>query len=285
MADVITGNTQTAATKQAAIAALAQKELKQAAFLSQYFTDVSQFAVKGVKSISFPKLSSFTVGERASGVKGEAVALTSTVDTLALDIPAYLQWVIDSNDAVQTTLQWDLESVSRAASAHGRYLDQKLIDAALANGQELTSAVGDVSRDKILEMREFLKKNNAVMNDVALFVAPDQMTALLKVTEFTQAQVFGMAVIPSGLIGRCYGIPVIETNSLTAGQYFMAEKSGLAYGFQRSPAIDEQKDIDYGAAAVKKVMDSLYGVKALQIGQANAGATKSALIVKYNDGV
>jgi hypothetical protein len=285
MADVITGDTQIGATKMDMIAALAQKELKFNAILSQYFSDVSQFAVKGAKSISFPKLSSFTVTERATGVKGEAVALTSTADQLDLNVPAYLQWVIDMNDSVQSSLNWELETVTRAAAAHGRYLDEKLLAAAIATGHELTSGVSDITRNKVLEMREFLVKNTANMSQVALFVGADQMTALLKIDEFTRADMFGAAVNQTGVIGRVYGIPVVEHIGLTTGQYFMAEKAGLAFGFQRSPAYGEQDALEYGVGAKRRAMDQLFGVKALQIGQANAGATKSALIIKYNDGV
>ena len=60
MADVAIGNTQVGATKMDVIAAMVQKELKFKAVLSRYFEDVSAFAIKGAKSITFPKLSSFS---------------------------------------------------------------------------------------------------------------------------------------------------------------------------------------------------------------------------------
>jgi len=280
MADVIISNTQAAATKMDYIAAMVQKELKEKAILSGYFTDVSQWAVKGNKSISFPKLTSFTVGERGSGVTLDAQALTATVDKLDLDIPAYIKWIIDTNDSVQSTIEWEVETVLRAASAHGRYVDQKLIEEALAARFEV-SVAGDITRDNVLEMREYVRKNNGDLSQCALFVAVDQMTALLKIDEFSKADVFGQAVIPNGVIGRLYGIPVVEHNLLADGEYFMAEKSALAFGFQRAPAYGEEPAIDYGVGAVKRVMDALYGVKALQIGQALAAPTKSALIAGY----
>lgn len=280
MADVIIANTQTLATKMDYIAQMVQKELKEKAILSGYFTDVSQWAVKGVKSISFPKLTSFVVNERASGMTVDAQALTSSVDKLDLDIPAFIKWIIDTNDSVQSTIEWEVETVLRAASAHGRYLDRKLIDEAMAARFEVTVA-GDITRDNVLEMREYLRKNQADLAQTALFVAPDQMTALLKIDEFTRAEVFGQAVIPNGVIGRLYGLPVVEHNLLTDGEYFMAEKSSLAFGFQKAPAYAEEDAIDYGVGSKKRVMDALYGVKALQIGQANAAPTKSALIAGY----
>ena len=281
MADVIIGNTQTAATKQDMISQLAQKELKAAAIFASYFTDVSNFAVKGNKTISFPKLSSFTVSERGSGLTVDAQAITSTVDTLALDIPAYLKWVVDVNDEVQSTLDWELETVSRAASAHGRYFDGQVRAVVLADAAECAAA-GAIDRDKVLEMRQYLKKNEANMDQVTLFVAADQMTALLKIEEFSRADVYGSPVTQTGLIGRVFGIPVVETNQLNDGEYFMAERGAIAYGFQRSPAYAEESELDYGVGAMKRVMDALYGVKSLQVSAANAPVGRSALMIRFN---
>ena len=72
----VTGNTELLATKQDIIAAAVQRELKERSFLSNFVLDVSGFAGKGMKSISFPKLTSFTVEERASATAGTIQDLT-----------------------------------------------------------------------------------------------------------------------------------------------------------------------------------------------------------------
>jgi hypothetical protein len=257
------GNTQMLATKQDLIAQVAQKELKAAAIFSQYFTDVSNFAVKGSKSISFPKLSSFTVGN------------------LDLNINAYLKWIVDPSDEIQSTLDWELETVSRAAAAHGRYLDAQIRSVVLAEAAECAAA-GSIDRDKVLEMREYLKKNEANMDQVALFVAANQLTALLKIEEFSKADVYGSPVTQTGLLGRVFGVPVVETNALNDGEYFMAERGAIAFGFQRAPAYGEQDSIDTGVGCKLRAMDALYGVKALQVGAANAAPTLSALMIRHN---
>jgi hypothetical protein len=275
------GNTQMLATKQDLIAQVAQKELKAAAIFSQYFTDVSNFAVKGSKSISFPKLSSFTVGNRASGSTIAAQAITATVDKLDLNINAYLKWIVDPSDEIQSTLDWELETVSRAAAAHGRYLDAQIRSVVLAEAAECAAA-GSIDRDKVLEMREYLKKNEANMDQVALFVAANQLTALLKIEEFSKADVYGSPVTQTGLLGRVFGVPVVETNALNDGEYFMAERGAIAFGFQRAPAYGEQDSIDTGVGCKLRAMDALYGVKALQVGAANAAPTLSALMIRHN---
>jgi N4-gp56 family major capsid protein len=280
----IIANTQMAPTKMDLIVAMAQRELKANAQLAGFFSDKSQFAVKGTKSISFPKLSSFSAQDRASGVAGAEQVVTASVDQLLLDKNKQVLWVIDPSDEIQSTLNWELETVKLAASAHGRQFDSDLVAAAMTARTEV-SASGNITRDLVLEMIEYLSKNFANKSQIALFISPAQKTAMLKISEFTQAQIYGNAVIPSGTIGSVYGVPVVEAPILTSAQFFMADKDGLAYGLQKAPAYDEQKAIEYGAGAMKRTLDQLYGVKALQIAQGTAAAGKSALIIGYNDGV
>lgn len=277
-------NAEMAPTKMDLIVAMAQRELKANAQLAGFFSDKSQFAVKGNKSISFPKLSSFTAQDRASGAAGVEQIVSSTADKLDLNKNKQVLWVIDPQDEIQSTLNWELETVKLASSAHGRQFDRDLIDAAMLARTEV-SAAGNITRDIVLEMIEYLSKNFANKSQIALFISPAQKTAMLKIAEFTQAQIFGNMVIPTGTIGQVYGVPVVEAPILSNAEFFMADKDGLAYGLQKAPAYDEQKAIEYGAGAMKRTLDQMYGCKALQIASGNAAAGKSALIIGYNDGV
>lgn len=280
----VISNTQMAPTKMDLIVEAAQRELKANAQLAGFFSDKSMFAKKGTKSVSFPKLTSFTAADRASGVAGAEQIVTATVDTLDLNKNKQVLWVIDPSDEIQSTLMWELETVKLAASAHGRQFDSDLVAAAMAARTEV-SASGNITRDLVLEMIEYLSKNFANKNQIALFISPAQKTAMLKIAEFTTAQIYGNAVIPSGTIGSVYGVPVVEAPILANAEYFMADKDGLAFALQKAPAYDEQKAIEYGAGAMKRTLDQLYGCKALQIEQGTAAAGKSALIIGYNDGV
>lgn len=283
MPDLITGDTQLGATKQDLIAAVVQKELQQKAFLAAQVRDVSQYAVPGAKSISFPKLSSFTVINRASGAAGDAAVLTTTTDKLDLDFNAYVAWIIDSSDKVQSSIDADLEFAARAAAAHARYVDTQII-AELETVGVATTTAGAISRDIFLEMQQSLLQRNGGVLDNTLFVCgPDSRTALLKITEFTQAQVYGNAVIPGGVIGSIYGTPVLVHNGLAANQYFLYDKDGIALGFQKAPSMSEQMANQYGTSAMRKAMDQLFGVKGQQLGVNGVLATESALVVKDNN--
>ena len=235
------------ATKQDIIAAAVLRELKERSFLSNYVMDVSNFAGKGMKSISFPKLTSFTVEERASGVAGSIQDLVSSTDTLDLDKRAFISWLVDANDDIQSTIDFQAEAAIRAAGSHARFVDDKLIEELLATASlNVNGAVpADIDRDSILEMRRYLMENNANMDAVSLIINTSQEESMLKVNEFTRAEVYGSAVIPTGVIGRVYGIPVLIHNSVAlddAGNGFqqalMFDKEACAIGFQRNPSFD-----------------------------------------------
>lgn len=282
MADLITGNTQLSSVKQDLIAAVVQKELAFQAKLTPYFTDVSMFAAPGAKQISFPRLSSFTVIDRASGVQGDASVLTSSVDTMLLDINAYVAWIIDSSDAIQSAIPAQLEFAKRAAAAHGRYVDTQIITELEAVGVPTTTA-GNLTAAVVLEMQETLLENDADPAALALFIAPAQRTVLLQIAEFRNAEIYGQAVIPSGVVGSLYGMPVVVHNGLTAQQYFMAEKSGLAYGFQMGPSYSEQMANEFGSQAKRAVLDQLFGVEGMQKGLKGVLAGQSPLVIKDNN--
>lgn len=279
MADLITGNTQLATTKQDLVAAMVQRELAAQAKLMRTVTDVSTFAVKGAKSISFPKLTSFTITNRASGAQGDASQLTAAVDKLDLDQNAYCAWIIDSFDLAQTTIEAELAFAQRAASAHGRYVDSRIV-ATLEAAGVATATVGAITRDIVLEMREALLTRNANLNALKLVLGVDSESDMLKISQFTEAQIYGSSNVPAGVIGSVYGVEVIVSNLVGANTYYMYESEGIAIGFQRSPQMSEQSANEFGTGAKRVAMDQLFGTKGLQLGVNGVGAAESALIVK-----
>jgi hypothetical protein len=280
MADAIHGSTQLAATKADLVAALVQRELKFQSKLLPFVTDVSQFAVKGAKTISFPRLASFTAVDRASGTAGDATTILSSADQLALDKAAYVAYIVDSQDGIQSVLNYELECAKRAATAHSRYVDEQLIATMESEGEATATVSALITRDVILEMREKFVKQGGMLDACALIVSPEQETAMLKIAEFTQQQIYGSSAVPSGVIGSVYGMPVVMHRGLTSAQYFLSGKDGVAIGFQQSPMMSEQGANEYGAGAKRVAIDQLFGVKALQIAVEGAAAGKSALIIK-----
>lgn len=285
MADVITANTELGVTKQDLIAATVQKELAFAAKLSPFVTDVSVFAVDGMKQISFPKLSSFTVSNRAEGVAGEATALTATVDSLLLDQNAYVSWIIDAMTMKQANIPAQIEFARRAAAAQARYVDSQLISKvrSICASFENVGADVAVTYANLLSMVEKIELADGNTADCAFWVSPTQKKNIMSLDEFKRADVYGQATIPSGVVGEILGIPVLIHNGLASKELFLVEKSAIAIGFQKGAQYGEEGAIEYGVGAVKAAIDQLFGTAGMQLGLKGAAAGKSPLIVGLND--
>lgn len=285
MADLITGNTEIGGTKQALIASLVQKELAFRAKLTPFFTDLSSLAVPGATSVAVPKLSSFTVVDRAEGVYGDASQLSSSNDVLSLDKNAYVSWIIDSMTALQSNIPAQLEFARRAAASQARYVDSVIIDEIRSTAHAFINvgADVDVSYANILTMIKELEENDAAMEDCVWLVSPQQKQAVFQLAEFKNQYQFGQATLPAGVIGQIMGCPVVLHNGLAGKEMFLAEKSGLAYAFQKNASYGEQPEIGYGVGAMKAAIDQLFGVRSMQLGQKGAAAGKSPLIIGLND--
>lgn len=285
MADAVAGNTELGATKQDLIAALVQRELAFQAKLLPLVTDVSAYAVPGSKSISFPKLTSFTVTNRTEGAQGDASALTATVDTLSLNINAYIAWIIDATTKLQSNIQAEVEYAKRAASAHGRYVDSQII-VGLAAGAYSFQNVGtdaDMTYANLLDMQAKYLANNGLMDQGSWIISVSQNTAILGLSQFQSNAAYGEMVIRDGYVKQILGMPVMIHNGLAAKQAFLVGKEGLAVGFQKSPAMSEQPANEFGVGAVRAAMDQLFGYKALESGVSPAASGKSPLILGLND--
>jgi hypothetical protein len=285
------GNTELSATKQEIIAEIAQRALVQQSKFLGTIRDVSNRAVKGASSISFPNYGSlFTVENRASGVAGLNQNPSFGKDTMALDVRAHIQWLIDSDDEIESTLDVQRELIQHAAQEHGRDLDARVITAMEADAITTTTA-GDLTQPVILEMQQVLMQNKASLDKCYLQVSPKQHAKLLAIDPFISADKYGSAIIPAGVLGTIYGVNIVLNTELAADQYFMYEMDGFAVGFQRQPQFDEVNAPSFGAGARQQVLTQKYGLKSLQVGVPGAfladGATpittQAAHIVKDNN--
>lgn len=275
-------------TKQALIAALVQKELKEKASLLPFLSDLSSLAIKGAKSISIPKLSSFTVQNRSFGAAAsENAALTDSVDTINLDKNKIVLFGYDSHDAQQSTIDYMIQAVGRASAAHGRQVNSDILAAwnSVASLSVNGAVAADIDIDAILDMREHMLKSFVDMSTVALVLSADQEKAMLKLPEFSRYDYRGVGPSPiiNGTIGSVYGMPVIINQQVGAQQAYMVAKEGSAIAFQMAPAVAEQPEVSYGTGGMKVAVDQLYGVGGLQLGENGAASGKSPLIAKLKD--
>ena len=285
------GNTELSATKQEIITEIAQRALVSASVLMPTFRDYSNRAVKGASQVSIPKWSSlFSVENRATATAGTNQNLAFDKDTMSLDQRAHIQWVIDSDDEIESTLDVQREYIQHASEEHAADFDRNGIVLMEAAGIPITPT-GDIDQDKVLLMQRILLKNKARMNQMFLAVSPKQHAALLKIDPFVSADKYGGAARPlvDGALGSIYGMQVIMTPELGDDQYFAYTSEGMAYALQRAPAYDESPKPEFGVGAKLQVLAQKYGQKACQVevpgafqedGTTALAAGQSAFIVK-----
>ena len=282
MADAITVAT---ATKNDLIISMVQKELAFKAKLLPFVSDFSAFAAKGMKTIQVPRLSSFTASNRAFGVAGDATALSDSIDEIALDQNAYVAYVIDESDVIQSSIDWRIASAERAAASHARKIDL-LVLSTLNTVASLNINAGvpaDITVDDILAMREHIQSNEGELENTVLVIGPLQEKAMLLLPEFSRQDYYGNSNIPTGMIGRVYGVPVCVHTGVAGKQCYMFEKSGLGFAFQKGIEMSEQPANEFGANSVRTAIDALYGIGGLQLGEKAVLATESPLVAKLEN--
>jgi len=280
MADAIHGNTQVGPTKEEMIAQVVQRELIEGSVVASRVTDWSYLAEPGASQIEIPKGGSFQVSNRAEGTAGDATVVAYTTDVMPLDFNAYLAWIVDYKSRVQSRIDVQLDLAARAARAHAFYLDQQII-AKLEAAGSATSTAGDISYDICLEMRETYRLRDGRLDQATLLVGVDQEAVLLDVDEFKRAEVYGQAVIPSGVIGRIHGIDVVVSNKVAPQAYYLFDRDAVGFGLQAGPSYSEQGANEFGSLAKRAVLDQIFGTWAGFLGQKGVGATESALIIKH----
>ena len=286
------GDTELSPTKAEVITELAQRALYANSVTAQTITDFSNRARKGASSVSIPKRSAlFSVENRASATAGTNQAITFGKDQMLLNVRAHLQWVIDSDDEIESSLDVQRELIDDATRAHGEEFDTRVATEMEAAGIVTTTA-GNISQDIVLEMRRVLGKNKARKNMLWLWLDDTQEAIMLKIDPFVSAEKYGQAIIPEGVLGAIYGVKVIVSPVLASQQYFMYEMDGCGFALQRAPAFDEAPKPEFGVGAKLQVLAQKYGIEALQQGVPGAfkadgttalGAAESAHIVRDNN--
>lgn len=259
------GNTELTATKNALIVSLVQRELIDKAVVMPSIYDASAFAVKGAKSISVPRAGSFAVEDRATTVEAAQVVVTYATDTITLDQMSTVAWRVDPQDEIESTVDLDVDLVQRAARAQAKNFDTQVI-AGLEADSTATTTAGAITKAIFLEMRQALLSANADSSQLSFLAGPDSETALLSIAEFVQADLYGSAIIPNGVLGRLYGVPVLVSNGVAANRFYMYDKDGYGFAIQKALSLDERAAPELGTGARLKVMDMKWGHDKLQNG-------------------
>jgi len=257
-----------------------QKELEGKSVFFPLVQDVSRFAKKGQKTISFLKRSSVTAINKDCNASNPTQDFALTTDQLALDQKPYVSFTISDCDELESVVNLEAEAAKAAASAIQRYVDDAILNALIA-GAGLTSAALTMTRDGVLEMLKYVDCNFA--DDIVIVASCVQKyDGLLKEASFTEQQVYGAPVIKDGSMASLYGYPLVFSKRLPTDQALVFDKNALAIGFQRGVKFRKQACNDVGADAWNYTWDAKFGVKILQENELAAGGGKSPWIAKLS---
>lgn len=259
------GNTDLTATKNALIVALVQRELISKAVVMPSILDASAYAVKGSKSISIPRGGSFSVEDRATTAQATLANVTYAVDTIVLDQMSTISWVVDPQDEIESSIDVQADLASRAAKAHAKNFDA-LVIAGLEADATATTTAGAISKAIFLEMRQLLLSAEADPGQLTFLCGPDSEAVLLGISEFVEADKYGSAVIPNGVLGRLYGVEVRLSTNVAANRFYMYDKEGYGFAFQQQLQMGERMAPEYGSSAKLVVLDCKWGHDKLQNG-------------------
>jgi hypothetical protein len=259
------GNTDLVATKNDLIISLVQRELISKAVVMPSIYDASIWAVKGSKSIKVPRAGSFTVEDRATTVQAALANVTYATDPITLDQMSTVSWLVDPQDEVESTVDVQADLAGRAARAHAKNFDT-LVIAGLEADSTATTTAGAITKAIFLEMRQLLLTAEADAGQLTFLCGPDSESSLLGISEFVEADKYGSAVIPSGVLGRLYGVEVRMSTQIAALRFYMYEKSGYGFGFQRGLNMGSRAAPEYGSTAELRTLDMKWGHDKLQNG-------------------
>jgi hypothetical protein len=86
------------------------------------------------------------------------------------------------------------------------------------------------TRDDVLLIRETLTTNKAPQGNRTLACAPDVVTGLLRIENFVKANEAGTTdALRNALVGRVFGLDVVESPALEAGSAVGYHRSGFAF--------------------------------------------------------
>lgn len=268
-------------TKNDLIVSAVQKNLIEKSVLAGTVRNVSAFAVKGSKSFSVPKLSNFTVANRAFGSAQDAIALTDSSDIINLNFNAYIAWLYDSRDVYQSTIEYKTEAAMRASLAHAKYVDQQVLATIDAVADvEVSKAVFTTAKEQVLELRRQLLQNGADISKMTIAIGADKEAEFLAEADFVRADFYGSANVRTGQIGQLYGIPVVVSRLITGDEMKMYDADGIGLAFQGGVEMSDQQANEYGANSMRTAMDQVFGIGGLEIQEQGAAAGKSPLVGK-----
>lgn len=240
--------------------------LEQKSKILSTITDVSRFAKKGSKSVSYPKLAARTAQVVAFGATLTPAGANWDEDLLLLDKIAASAWPISVHDEEQNIFSNTEENIRGSLSAMALKIDVEIYNAmiaSLATAGENVVPTSDMYAD-VVALNQKLDEKNVPEEGRILLIKPSQKATLLKTKDFVQFNSNGSGqAISTGVIGTILGATVVCTNAVS-GDAVMYHPLMVAFAYQ--------SDAKYLEAAIPNSMmlsasiSQIFGLKVTQDG-------------------
>lgn len=273
MADTLMGVTETSAAGVDQISSMVQMYLQQESKMIPLVQNFSGLVNKGDKSVNIPRSGGFTVSAKGENTAADAQDITYAVDSIALDQHRQVQFLIEDIANEQAVPAIVEDALRKAAKDMARDVDQIIINelelaSASAPDHRLAYAnnpTDTIQETDILGARKLLIEQYINPQECFMGIAPDQEEAMLKLTNFIDASKFGNETIPSGVIGRVFGLNVVVHNDFESLKTMIWHPTALGYAAQFGPRV--QSDYDLANLGWRYSIDQLFGVKHLDAGK------------------
>ncbi len=279
MTDADMGVTETSATGARIVAAMVQKQLIAKAKLMFTVQDESSRAVKGAKSVDFPRTGDLTPVEKVENTDSESIALTYAVDNLVLDQHFQTFVRLEDKADVQSVLNIESDILERAGSGMAKKMDT-FIYTTLKAGASASApdhiidhygSSGAITRTKILQARQLLNAQDVPSDERFMVISTNQEAELLDIDGFVSCEKYGSReALLNGEIGRLFGFTVICTTVCEDNVTLYYHKSALAFARQLEPKWEQDRNL--AKLANEYSLSALYGAKVLDSGKRNVTA-------------
>jgi hypothetical protein len=266
--------TEVGTTRQDLVSAIVQETLKAKSILIPTVLDYSSSLPAGAKSLYIPRRGQFTGADKSEDTDLTSQAFTFTQDQLTLAHKAVLSEV-ELIAELQSNVSVEAEVIKESAAELAKIMDDliiaqlKLASSAspdhildYANTPTDTLAVADIANARMLLNKQFVP-----MNDRFMVISPDQEAAVLQLSNFVQAQMYGSNdPVMNGVIGKIFGFSVMVHPSLSAADALFYQRQAVAFAVQLAPSYESMMNLP----GVKRqhLLHTIAGAKVLQAGKA-----------------
>lgn len=205
------------------------------------------------RSLVLPMTTTRVAGDEFSGSNGDTVTVrvpvpqsartqasagdTITYDTITeVSVDVTLAHLYHATKVTDESLSLEIEQfaeqvtlVQVSAVATGGEDELATAMNAIAASDSIATDGSDVE-DKVLQAREALGNNDVPVGDRWLAVSPEVATFMLKLDKFSRVDASGDdTALRQAILGRIYGMMVVESNALTSGTAIAYHRSGFAF--------------------------------------------------------